>query len=159
MGGTRSHNLALGTLSASTIRSSVDDAARGDRRIDQAGIRLAGELNRIFKDQRVKITSVALTAPPNQGSGLIDLGDIKNSVGKTVTVKGKIFGIKDIGSMALADVGAPYPNQLLTLAIKGSAKSLSDQINGKMITVKGQVIDYKGKPEIIVTDPAQITIN
>jgi DNA/RNA endonuclease YhcR with UshA esterase domain len=26
----------------------------------------------------------------------------------------------------------------------------------KVITVTGEVIDYKGKPEIIITDPAQI---
>lgn len=132
------------------------------RRIDQAGIRLAGELNRIFKDQKVKVTAVTLAPPPplnQEQAGLINLNDVKNSVGKVVSVKGKVFGIKDIGSMILADVGASYPNQLLTLAIKGDAKAIAGQINGKVITVKGQVIDYKGKPEIIVTDPEQVTIN
>jgi DNA/RNA endonuclease YhcR with UshA esterase domain len=58
--------------------------------------------------------------------------------------------------MVLVNVGAAYPNQLVTIALKGNAKALGTQLADKMITVTGEVIDYKGKPEIIVTDPAQI---
>ncbi|GAA4326979.1 hypothetical protein GCM10023149_30120 [Mucilaginibacter gynuensis] len=46
--------------------------------------------------------------------------------------------------------------KVLTIALKGKAKDPGTQIENKTITVEGEVIDYKGKPEIIVTDPAKI---
>lgn len=69
---------------------------------------------------------------------------------------GKVCGTKDIGSKVLVNIGAAYQNQLLTLALKGEAKSLASQIDGKYITVTGTVIDYKGRPEIVVTQITQI---
>ena len=59
--------------------------------------------------------------------------------------------------MTLVNLGAAYPNQLMTIVLKEGAKDL--KLDGKNITVKGKVIDYKGKPEIEVTDPAQISSN
>ena len=76
--------------------------------------------------------------------------------GKTVSVQGKVYSSKDIGSMVLVNLGAAYPNQLLTIVLKGKAKDLGSQIADKTVTVEGEVIDYKGKPEIIVTDPSKI---
>jgi hypothetical protein len=128
------------------------------QRIDQAGIRLAGELNRIFINEKVKVTSVTLTPPPpvKNPQVPVKLEEVKNLVGKTITTGGKVNGIKDIGSMVLVNLGAAYPNQLLTLALKGDAKPLASQIDGKYITVTGTVIDYKGRPEIVVTQASQI---
>ncbi|MFD1256947.1 S1/P1 nuclease [Mucilaginibacter terrae] len=132
------------------------------QRVDQAGIRLAGELNRILKDQKVKVTQVILTPPAPQVQQIkaaeIALADVKNAVGKEVTVTGKVFGSRDIGSMVLVNLGAAYPNQQLTVALKGSAKIAGAGLEEKTITVTGKVIDYKGKPEIIITDVAQIVI-
>jgi DNA/RNA endonuclease YhcR with UshA esterase domain len=65
---------------------------------------------------------------------------------------------KDIDNTVLVNLGAAYPNQLLTILLKGDAKKLADQITGKTITVQGKVIDYQGKPEIVVTDTKAITI-
>jgi hypothetical protein len=73
-----------------------------------------------------------------------------------VSVKGKVYSSKDIGSMVLVNLGAAYPNQLLTVALKGNAKGLGNQLNDKTITVEGEVIDYKGKPEIIITDSSKV---
>lgn len=128
------------------------------RRIDQAGIRLAGELNRIFLNEKVKVTSVTLPPPPpvKNPQVPVKLEEVKNLVGKTITTGGKVNGIKDIGSMVLVNLGAAYPKQLLTLVLKGDAKSLASQIDGKYITVTGTVIDYKGRPEIVVTQASQI---
>ncbi|WP_184549856.1 S1/P1 nuclease [Mucilaginibacter sp. FT3.2] len=132
-------------------------------RIEQAGIRLAGELNKLLENEHVNITDVRL-APPTQADKLevkgreVKLEDVKSQTGKEVSVKGKVFTIKDIGSMVLVNLGAAYPEQLLTIALKGKAKDLAAQIDGKVIRVEGTVIDYKGKPEIIIVDPARITI-
>ncbi|MDT3401300.1 S1/P1 nuclease [Mucilaginibacter terrae] len=129
------------------------------RRIDQAGIRLAGELNRLLAGLKVKTVTVPLPQPEAGNSAsaattipVIKLEEVKNYTGKTVTVSGKVFSSKDIGSMVLVNLGAAFPNQLLTLALKGDAQTLGTQLDGKNVTVTGQVIDYKGKPEIIITD-------
>jgi hypothetical protein len=129
------------------------------KRIGQAGIRLAGELNKLFNNEQVKIVSVELPAPPQAGPQsvtTVKLEDLKNAIGKTVSVQGKVYSSKDIGSMILVNLGAAYPNQLLTLALKGKAKDLGNQLDSKTITIEGEVINYKGKPEIIVTDPTKI---
>jgi len=49
-----------------------------------------------------------------------------------------------------------YPNQLSTVVLKGDAKQLAEGIDGKTISVTRTVIDYKGKPEIVVADNANI---
>jgi len=127
------------------------------KRIDQAGIRLAGELNKLFNNEQVKVTAVTLAPPPiAQNAPVVKLEDVKSMTGKTVSVQGKVYSSKDIGSMVLVNLGAAYPNQLLTIVLKGKAKDLGSQIADKTVTVEGEVIDYKGKPEIIVTDPSKI---
>jgi hypothetical protein len=131
-------------------------------RIDQAGVRLAGELNKLFNDTKVKITKVELLPPPPISNSTVQgvqikLEEAKSSVGKDVTVTGKVYGYKDIKSMILVNLGAAYPKQLLTVLLKGDAKQMIDRIKDKTITVQGRVIDYQGRPEIVVTDTKSIT--
>ncbi|HKG08461.1 MAG TPA: S1/P1 nuclease [Pedobacter sp.] len=130
-------------------------------RVAQAGIRLAGELNKLFSDQQVSATNTNAVTKSAEVKNIapvaIQLAAAKNSIGKLVVVTGKVFSSKDIGSMVLVNLGAPYPNQQLTLALKGPAKAIATKINGKTITIEGTVINYKGKPEIIVTDPAKVS--
>jgi len=134
-------------------------------RVAQAGVRLAGELNRLFKDQQATpnaktaipstaiIPATKITSTPIPKVTEVKLADLKNSVGKNVVVTGKVFSLKDIKSMVLVNIGAAHPNQLLTLALKGNAKKLADKINGKTITVQGTVTMFKGKPEMVVNEP------
>jgi hypothetical protein len=128
------------------------------KRIDQAGIRLAGELNKVFNNEQAKVASETpvATSAIAQNVTLVKLEEVKNAIGKTVKVQGKVFSSKDIGSMILVNLGAAYPNQLLTVALKGKAKELGNQLGEKMITVEGEVIDYRGKPEIIITDASKL---
>jgi len=130
------------------------------KRIDQAGIRLAGELNRVLAGQKIAaVKAPALPTPAvTATTTTVKLEKVKNYTGKTVTVSGKAFSSRDIGSMVLVNLGAAYPNQLLTLALKGEAKALGSSIEGKEVTITGQVIDYKGKPEIIITDPTLLIV-
>lgn len=113
-------------------------------------------MNKLFNDVPVKVT-VTLAPPPPIGQSQtnvseVKLDDIKNYIGKEVKVKGKVYSSKDIGSMVLINLGAAYPNQMLTVALKGNAKSLASQIDNKMVTVQGTVIEFKGKPEIVIND-------
>jgi hypothetical protein len=136
-----------------------------EQRIEQGGIRLAGLLNDIFSDK----VSAYTFAPPILVPGaptdetakvgpakIITLTDIGNHMNESVTLTAKVYGTKDVGSMILVNVGAAYPDSPLTVVLRNDAKSLGATINGKTITVTGKVVEYKGKPEIIVTDPAQI---
>jgi hypothetical protein len=123
-------------------------------RIDQAGVRLAGELNKLFNDVSLKTQVVLL--PPAPGA---KLAAIKGLVGKNVSTSGQVYGVKDIGSMVLVNLGAAYPNQLLTIVLKGDAKQLASQIEGKTISVEGTVIDYKGRPEMVITEAGKISIS
>lgn len=131
------------------------------KRINQAGIRLAGELNRIFKNEHVKITEVVLSPPPplkdiSVPPMPVQLKEVKDFIGQNVKVEGKVYGIKDVGSMVLINVGATYPNQLLTVVLKGDAKTIASKIDGKTMMVTGKVIEYKGKPEIVITNADQL---
>lgn len=124
------------------------------KRVNMAGIRLAGELNRIFAEQK----TVVLEKKILENVQKIKLEEIQNYVDKNVTVSGEVYGTKDVGNMILVNVGAAFPNQILTVVLKGAAKSLENQVKGKEITVTGQVILYKGKPEIIVQNTSDIQI-
>jgi hypothetical protein len=133
------------------------------QRVEMAGIRLAGLLNEVFKDLDVKVTYVILAPPPVNSPPVpkapgAELKDLKGLVGETVTTQGQVYGVKDIGSMVLVNVGAAYPNQLLTVALKGNAKILATSIDNKLISITGTVIDYKGKPEIVVSDSAMVQV-
>ena len=57
----------------------------------------------------------------------------------------------------LVNVGAAYPNQVLTVVLRDDAKSLAGSLDGKNIAVTGNIELYKGKPEIVVKDAGKIT--
>jgi len=63
-----------------------------------------------------------------------------------------------MGSMILVNLGAGYPKQLLTIVLRGEAKSKGSDIDGKMIKVEGKLVNYKDKPEIIVTNAKDFTV-
>ncbi|MFD2872017.1 S1/P1 nuclease [Mucilaginibacter ximonensis] len=130
-------------------------------RIDQAGIRLAGILNDIYSGKVYASTHEAPLLPGDTKAvaamgpaKVIDIKEAASHLNETVTITAKVYGTKDVGSMILVNVGAPYPDSPLTVVLRGDTKSLA--VDGKTITVTGQVIDYKGKPEIIVTDKNQV---
>jgi len=128
------------------------------QRIEKAGIRLAGVLNELFKD--VKITSVVLMPPPPLTSQVstISIEDIAKHMNEDVRVTAKVYGTKDLGSMVLVNVGAAYPNSPLTIVLRDEAKPIGAQLENKTITVTGKVVEYKGKPEIVVINPANLVV-
>ncbi|HEV2478570.1 MAG TPA: S1/P1 nuclease [Puia sp.] len=144
------------------------------QRLEQAGVRLAGLLNVIFRNGPVKMAPAAAGAGAGAGSGAgagadagvgagqpvkIAAGDAIHHIGDYVIVTDKVYGVKDMGSLVLVNVGGAYPDQPLTVVLRGSAKSLGGELDGKTIHATGKVELYKGKPEIVVTDPALVTYN
>jgi hypothetical protein len=153
-------------------------------RIQRAGIRLAGVLNEVFKNG-VKFgpgvspaalsaagapSSAGLAAPAVTSASAatsfaadpakpIAIGDVSAHMGETVTVCSKVFGFKilDNSGMTLVNLGAAYPDQLLTVVLKGDPAGYHvDRLDNTTLCATGKLIEYKGKPEIVVTDPKMI---
>lgn len=58
-------------------------------------------------------------------------------------------------------MGGKYPNNLLTIVIKGDNRKKFNykpevEYQGKEICVTGKLVEYKGKPQIIIDSPEQL---
>lgn len=49
-----------------------------------------------------------------------------------MSITATVYGAKDMGSMVLVNLGAAYPDQLLTVVLRGEAKSKANDIDGKL---------------------------
>lgn len=82
-------------------------------------------------------------------------------VGETATVKDRVDGFHQSGKGNIfLNMGGKYPNQAFTAFIpSGSASQFSNlqQYEGRVVSVSGKIALYKGKPEIIVNSPSQIS--
>ena len=93
----------------------------------------------------------------------ISVDSVSKHYGEKVTVCSKVFGTKALDKVTFINVGATYPNSLLTIVIFTKDKSNFKEppevlYNDKTICVTGVVKEYNSKPEIIVSSPDQITI-
>ncbi len=127
-----------------------------DLRMEMAGIRLASIINEVFNDSY---------QPPAKGAAItvesaksINIEDAGKHIGEYAVICSKIYGHKDMGEMTLVNLGNSYPNHLLTVVLKGEALATFKKIDGKDVCVTGKIIDYKGKPEIIVTNPKKFEL-
>jgi hypothetical protein len=135
------------------------------QRLEQAGIRLAGVLNSLFKNGPVSaapggsasIGGGMSVSVPQQQPVRIDVKDGAKHVNENVIVTAKVYGIKALEELTLVNLGAAYPDQPMTVVLRGSARPVAVGIDGKTITVTGTVTMYKGKPEIVVNDPKMVT--
>ena len=135
------------------------------QRIELAGVRLAGVLNTIFKDGPIAGAAGPSTPAAHAESEptlitpvMVDVQEAGKYMNKTVRVSGMVYGYKEMEALTLVNMGAAYPDQLLTVVLKKQAMTLAAGIDGKKIIVTGQVVEYKGKPEIVVTNPKAIEI-
>lgn len=130
-------------------------------RLEKAGVRLAGLLNQIFPAPIVvkEKTKIKVQGETTNKSSFnqIALGEVTRHMNEEVRVEGRVFGEKDFSNMILLDVGASYPNQLLTIVLKGEAKDSWKHQSGSSLWFQGKVIDYRGKPEIIIDRDTDIS--
>jgi micrococcal nuclease len=97
------------------------------------------------------------------GQTKITAKDASKHLNEKVMVCDQIFGGKYLSGagLTLIDVGGSHPNELLTLVIKGEDRKKftsppEETFKDKKVCITGEVIDYKGKPEIMITDSSQI---
>jgi len=95
-----------------------------------------------------------------QGSAVLAPEDAAKHVGQEVVVQGKITQIVlSVNLTTHINFGGVYPNHAFTATIFKADQSLFPDIrnyDGKVVQVRGVVHLYKNKPEIVLTERAQI---
>jgi hypothetical protein len=109
--------------------------------------------------QQANIDSVLKKKANPEDPGL-PIKDVINHIGSEVYIRDTISGYKIINhSLKLLFIGGKFPNQILTIVIKG--RKLNKEIplwfkNG-IGHFSGKAVFYEGKPAIIVTSNMQLS--
>ncbi|GAB3910582.1 S1/P1 nuclease [Mucilaginibacter boryungensis] len=119
-----------------------------EERIEQGGIRLAAVLNEVFGNYKTNNSNRVPTKAENQNIICEKVYDGRYFAGSGTT---------------LLNLGAAYPNQKLTVVIhKKIGQQFGDNpaeyFRGKRICVRGVQQMYNGKPEIVIKDASQISL-
>ena len=101
--------------------------------------------------------SALAQAPPTYTAA-----DAAKHVGEIATVTDRVDGVHQSGKGNIfLNMGGKYPNQAFTAFIPSSSAGQftnPQQYEGRTVGVSGKIALYKGKPEIIVNSPSQITL-
>jgi DNA/RNA endonuclease YhcR with UshA esterase domain len=88
-------------------------------------------------------------------------------VGETKTVCGTVtsatYAVRSRGKPTFLNLNKPYPNHIFTIVIWGSNRDKFKNppevfFKRKEVCVTGLITTYRGKPQIEVEEPSQITI-
>ena len=100
------------------------------------------------------------------GQTTIKPGDVSQHIGDSVTVCGKVAGMRYFGNSrnqpTFLNIGADFPNQQVTVVIWGEVRKLFssnvDELKGKEICITGRITMYKERPQIVINQPADIRV-
>lgn len=118
----------------------------------------------VYRKSRLAVASAMVLLAGTAMAAEISPEDAASHVGETATVCGVVASAKYAANSraqpTFLDMGQPYPNQPFVAVIFGTDRAKfggpETTVRGKRICVTGQVGDYRGKPEIVVSDPGQI---
>lgn len=108
-----------------------------------------------------------LMAVNSHAQTAIKLEEAASHIGDSVHVCGQVYGVKFYNttttSLTFINLGAAYPHQLLTVVIGKDARATFEKtpeelFDNKTICVDGKIELYKGKPQIVIAEKKQITI-
>jgi len=105
-----------------------------------------------------------LTTALAQAQKNLSTNDAKDHIGEQGTVCGKVVSTRyaesSHGSPTFLNFDKAYPDQIFTLVIWGSDRSKFGDpeatYRGHRVCVTGKISAYKGVPEVVATEPAQI---
>ena len=100
------------------------------------------------------------------GQTSIKLEDVSQHTGDSVTVCGLVADMRYFENSknqpTFLNIGESFPNQKLTIVIWGSVKAGFKEpveiLKGKQICITGRIILFKERPEIVIENPEQITL-
>lgn len=92
--------------------------------------------------------------------------DAAKHVGESATVCGRVVSTRFLessnGQPTFLNFDKPYPNTPFTVVIfgkdRGKFSAPEQTYKDKAVCVTGKIRDYRGKPEIEVTDPGQLEV-
>lgn len=93
--------------------------------------------------------------------------EVNKHIGDSVIVCGKIYGGKFLDAAknqpTFLNMGAVYPNQLLTIVIWGNTRKLfsykpEEHLKDKTVCVTGKIEVFKEKPQIVITQVSQLQV-
>ncbi len=93
----------------------------------------------------------------------IPVDSVARYIGQNVTVCAGVFGVKSLDKLSFINLGAAYPKSPLTLVIftkdLPNFKTTPEVLYAnKTVCVTGKLEDFKGKPQIVITRPEEITV-
>ncbi len=88
----------------------------------------------------------------------------KDHIGQTAEICGKVVGTRYLDSSekrpTFLNFDNPYPNHTFTAVIFGDDRAKfgkpEETYLQKSVCVSGKIEDYRGKPQVVLTDPKQI---
>jgi DNA/RNA endonuclease YhcR with UshA esterase domain len=90
----------------------------------------------------------------------IPAGDAKDHIGEQTTVYGRVYSSKLTKSgTVLLDIGGAYPNEEFSVVEFDGDTNFPElvKLEGKIISVTGTIKDFRGKPEIVISSPRDIS--
>jgi micrococcal nuclease len=109
------------------------------------------------------LTMALLSAAPLLEVDTIPAAQAKDHIGETGTVCGRVADARyqETGShVTFLNFDKAYPNHTFTAFIpaqnRGKFDAPEKKLKDKDVCVTGKIEEYRGKPEIIVTEPAQL---
>jgi DNA/RNA endonuclease YhcR with UshA esterase domain len=101
------------------------------------------------------------------GQKTVTATEAKDHIGEQSTVCGKVvstrFAESSRGSPTFLNFDKRYPDQIFTLVIWGSDRSKfgdpETAYRGKRVCVTGKISVFKGVPEVVANEPAQIKLH
>jgi hypothetical protein len=92
--------------------------------------------------------------------------EAKDHIGEQNTVCGKVastrYAATTRGKPTFLNLDKPYPSQVFTILIWGENREKvgtpEEKYRDKQICVTGKITEYRGAPEIVVSDPQSIEV-
>jgi len=93
-------------------------------------------------------------------------GEAKDHIGEQTTVCGRVLSVRYAattrGKPTFLNLDKPYPNQTFTVLIWGESREKfgtpEEKYRDKKVCVTGKITEYRGAPEIVVSDPQSVEV-
>ena len=112
-------------------------------------------------DTAAKPLQTADIPPPDSGT-VISWENAGQYIGKTVTVNGKIVLTKNTGKVCFLNFHPDYKKHLSAVIFSSAFQRFpmnpENVYLNKTVLITGKIVEYEGRPEIILDSPSQIKI-